>query len=198
VERVAWIIRPPVLVVSRGNRGMGTTFVPPVSGRISSDFGPRAQPVAGASTDHKGIDYGVAVGTPVSASAAGRVIFAGVQSGFGNTVQIDHGGGLVTTYGHLSSINVVPGQQVSGGQLVGLSGATGTVSGPNLHFGLAVNGVLVDPESYLVQASLPAVLQTAAPAPAAVDAMAPDASSMDPLAIGLLVAMGVAALAAVV
>lgn len=132
------------------NRGFGS-LTQPIAGTplISSLFGPRAQPTAGASTDHQGIDYAVPVGTPVLASGPGTVIFAGVQSGFGNTVVIDNGGGVTTLYGHLSSIGVSQGQSVGDGSQIALSGATGTVSGPNLHFQVMVNGVPVDPTTQL-------------------------------------------------
>jgi len=131
-------------------RGLGA-LTPPISGTpiISSLFGPRTQPVAGASRNHQGIDYAVPVGTPVEAAGDGTVIFAGVQSGFGNTVVIDHGGGVTTLYGHLSQIGVSVGQSVGDGQQIALSGATGTVSGPNLHFGVYENGSAVDPEMQL-------------------------------------------------
>lgn len=134
----------------RANRGFGS-LTQPIAGTplISSLFGPRAQPTAGASIDHQGIDYAVPVGTPVLADGPGTVVFAGVQSGFGNTVVIDNGGGVTTLYGHLSSIGVSQGQSVGGGSQIALSGATGTVSGPNLHFQVMVNGVPVDPTTQL-------------------------------------------------
>jgi hypothetical protein len=133
--------------------GLGQ-LTPPIAGSptISSLFGPRAQPTAGASTDHQGIDYAVPVGTPVLAAGAGTVIFAGVQSGYGNTVVIDNGNGVTTLYGHLSSIGVSVGQSVSDGDQVALLGATGTVSGPNLHFQVDINGVPVDPTTQLLPA----------------------------------------------
>lgn len=77
------------------------------------------------------------------------MIFAGVQSGFGNTVVVDNGGGVTTLYGHLSSIGVSPGQSVGDGEQLALSGNTGTTSGPNLHFAVFDNGVAVDPMSQL-------------------------------------------------
>jgi murein DD-endopeptidase MepM/ murein hydrolase activator NlpD len=131
-------------------RGFGS-LTPPIAGTptISSLFGPRFQPVAGASTNHQGIDYAVPVGTPVLAAGSGTVVFAGVQSGFGNTVVIDNGNGVTTLYGHLSSIGVGVGQSVGDGDVLALSGASGTVSGPNLHFGVYQNGVAVDPETQL-------------------------------------------------
>jgi murein DD-endopeptidase MepM/ murein hydrolase activator NlpD len=203
------VIILPIPRVAIYRRGLGATFVAPVSGRVSSDFGPRPQPTAGASTEHKGIDYAVPVGTPVGASAAGSVIFAGVQSGYGNVVQVDHGGGIVSTYAHLSEIDVSKGDSVDAGDTLGLSGATGTVTGPNLHFGISVNGVYVDPQSYLVQASLPNVVPTATDSGTAAAAAGdvttvdtlPDLSSVttgvldDPLTLGLaLGAVGLVAL----
>ena len=133
------------------SRGFGSSLTPPISGTplISSLFGPRNQPTAGASTNHQGIDYAVPIGTPVLAAGDGVVTFAGQQSGFGNTVMIDNGNGVTTLYGHLSSINVAVGQTVGDGDAIALSGNTGTTSGPNLHFGVFNNGVPVDPTSQL-------------------------------------------------
>lgn len=132
-------------------RGMGASLTPPISGTptISSLFGPRVQPTAGASTNHQGIDYAVPIGTPVLAAGDGTVTFAGVQSGFGNTVMVDNGNGVTTLYGHLSSIGVSVGQPVSDGSQIALSGNTGTTSGPNLHFAVFDNGVAVDPTAQL-------------------------------------------------
>jgi murein DD-endopeptidase MepM/ murein hydrolase activator NlpD len=154
-------------------RGFGQ-LTSPISGdpTISSLFGPRAQPVAGASTNHQGIDYAVPIGTPVLAAGQGTVTFAGTQSGFGNTVMIDNGGGVTTLYGHLSSINVSVGQTVSDGDQIAQSGNTGTTSGPNLHFGVFQNGVPIDPTMSLapvvdyssIDALLPDVTATDTPA----------------------------------
>ena len=110
-------------------------FQAPVSGPISSGFGERARPTAGASTEHWGVDYAVPVGTPVAAAANGVVEFAGQRGGYGNAVVIKHADGSTTLYGHLSTIGVKAGQQVQGGEQIAASGATGTVTGPNLHFG---------------------------------------------------------------
>lgn len=131
------------------SRGLGSTLIAPTTGRISSPFGPRTSPTAGASSNHQGIDYAVPVGTPVEAATSGTVIYSGVQSGFGNVVQIDNGAGVVTTYGHLSQLGVGVGDRVGVGDQIALSGATGTVSGPNLHFQVAVDGVNVDPMALL-------------------------------------------------
>jgi|SRR5271155_9813 len=124
----------------------------PIAGdpNISSLFGPRAQPTAGASTNHQGIDYAVPIGTPVLSAGSGVVTFAGQQSGFGNTVIVDNGNGVTTLYGHLSSIGVSVGQSVQDGGQIALSGNTGTTTGPNLHFGVYQDGVAVDPTTQLV------------------------------------------------
>jgi murein DD-endopeptidase MepM/ murein hydrolase activator NlpD len=133
------------------SRGFGATLTSPIAGdpTISSLFGPRAQPTAGASTNHQGIDYAVPIGTPVLAAGDGTVTFAGVQSGFGNTVVINNGDGTSTLYGHLSTIGVSVGQAVGDGDQIALSGNTGTTSGPNLHFQVMQNGVAVDPTTQL-------------------------------------------------
>ncbi len=168
-------------------RGFGS-LTPPISGTsvISSLFGPRAQPTAGASTNHQGIDYAVPIGTPVLSAGAGTVIFAGVQSGFGNTVVIDNGNGVTTLYGHLSSIGVGVGQSVGDGDQVALSGASGTVSGPNLHFAVFQNGVAVDPTSQLAPDALP--VDTSGLDYSSVDLSA--TTAVDPVAVGLAALVG--------
>ncbi|WP_408634565.1 M23 family metallopeptidase [Pseudogemmobacter bohemicus] len=97
---------------------------------------------------HTGIDYAAPVGTEVSATGAGRVIFAGSIRGYGITIDIDHGGGVVTRYAHLSEIaeDVRVGTRVKAGDEIGAVGATGLVSGPNLHYEVRVDGRPVDPK----------------------------------------------------
>ena len=94
---------------------------------------------------HKGVDFGVPSGTTVRAMSGGRVAFTGRQGGYGNAVWIDHGGRVWTLYAHLSRIDVVAGRNVGPGQAIGLSGATGNVSGPHLHFEIWRWGRPVDP-----------------------------------------------------
>ena len=115
---------------------------------ITSKFGPRAQPTAGASTLHNGIDIGVSY-VPVYAAKAGTVTLAGTNGGFGNCVIISHGTGYSTTYGHLSTIKVKVGDVVTQGQQIAVSGNTGTSTGPHLDFRIMENGVYKDPLSYL-------------------------------------------------
>ena len=98
---------------------------------------------------HEGIDIGVGYGTPIEAAAAGTVVYAGWESGYGNFVVIDHGNGLATAYGHQSRIAVSNGESVSQGQVIGYVGCTGHCFGPHLHFEVRINGVAVDPLGYL-------------------------------------------------
>jgi murein DD-endopeptidase MepM/ murein hydrolase activator NlpD len=115
----------------------------PVSGPITSPFGMRW------GTLHPGIDIGVPSGTPVHAAASGTVIWCGWMSGYGNLVMIDHHNGLVTLYGHNTSVAVGCNQQVSQGQVVSYSGCTGFCTGPHVHFEVRLHGSPVDPLGYL-------------------------------------------------
>ena len=122
----------------------------PASGPISSPFGMRNNPVTHAFILHAGIDIAVNSGTTVMAAADGKVIGAGWdEGGCGNMVVIDHGGRLATQYCHLSQIGVKVGEHVHRGQQIALSGATGRVTGPHLHFGGALNRAFVDPALFL-------------------------------------------------
>jgi murein DD-endopeptidase MepM/ murein hydrolase activator NlpD len=118
-------------------------FIWPVNGPVTSGFGWRWGRM------HEGIDIGVGYGTPIRAAAAGRVVYAGWMSGYGNLVAIDHGGGVSTAYGHQSSVAVGVGQVVSQGQTIGYVGCTGHCFGPHLHFEVRINGSPVDPLGYL-------------------------------------------------
>ena len=122
-------------------------FAAPLEGRISSAFGYRRilndQPRA----RHSGLDIAANTGTPVAVPAPGTVAVTGDFFFNGKTVQIDHGGGLVTMYCHLSRIDVREGDEVRRGQLLGAVGATGRVTGPHLHWTISLRGVRVDPQS---------------------------------------------------
>jgi murein DD-endopeptidase MepM/ murein hydrolase activator NlpD len=126
-----------------------SVLVRPVPGWITSSFGPRLHPILGTTRMHTGVDMHAAWGEPVAAAAGGRVIFAGAYGGYGNAVILDHGGGMSTLYGHLSSIVVGYGDTVTAGQTIGLVGATGLATGPHLHFEVRIDGQPVDPAPYL-------------------------------------------------
>jgi peptidoglycan DL-endopeptidase CwlO len=123
-------------------------FIWPVQGPITSPYGPRCLS-NGDCSFHPGVDIGVPSGTPIKAVAAGTVIFADADGGYGNLTVIDHGNGLATAYGHQSSIGVGVGTVVAQGQVIGLSGCTGYCFGPHVHFEVRVNGATVDPMRYL-------------------------------------------------
>jgi peptidoglycan DL-endopeptidase CwlO len=125
--------------------GGGGGWVWPVSGPITSGFCERRSYEA----CHPGIDIAVPTGTPIHAAAAGRVAIAGWVGGYGNYTCIQHTASLSSCYGHQSSIQVSVGQQVSQGQVIGLSGSTGNSTGPHVHFEARINGSVVNPMNYL-------------------------------------------------
>lgn len=116
---------------------------------ISSGFGYRRDPFTGAGAMHSGLDFRGPHGAPILAAAQGRVSFAGVKSGYGNTIEIDHGNGLMTRYAHLSSFDVRVGQPVSAGMRLGGMGSTGRSTGTHLHFEVRVNGTAINPRPFL-------------------------------------------------
>ena len=120
----------------------------PVPGGISSGFGPRIHPIYDYSLMHSGVDMNGGMGQEIAAAAAGTVFFAGVKGGYGNSIMIDHGGGMVTLYAHQSSFAVSKGQKVNAGQVIGYVGSTGVSTGPHLHFEVRINGNPVNPVKY--------------------------------------------------
>lgn len=129
-------------------------------GRLSSDYGVRAvDPVTGeakASGHHNGYDLAAAMGTPIRASKAGKVSFAGRKGGYGNAVILTHSGGWTTLYGHASRLAVEVGQEVNAGQIVAYVGSTGHSTGPHLHYELRYQGKPVDPGLFTASAPAPA------------------------------------------
>jgi len=121
------------------------TPILPVNVPVSSAFGARKDPFTGKSEFHKGVDLAAPAGTPVVAALPGRVISAGYESGYGNTVLVEHDGGLRTRYGHLASINVKAGDRVTSDDALGKVGSTGRSTGAHLHFEVIRNGKQVDP-----------------------------------------------------
>jgi murein DD-endopeptidase MepM/ murein hydrolase activator NlpD len=131
--------------VTTGPPDSSSGFIWPVNGPITSPFcEPRPWEAC-----HPGIDIGVPSGTPIHAVADGTVSIAGPEGGYGNYTCIDHGGGLSSCYAHQESIAVSVGEQVSQGQVIGISDCTGLCFGPHLHFEVRVNGQVVDPMGYL-------------------------------------------------
>ncbi len=122
-----------------------------ISGRISSGFGKRESPTAGASTYHRGLDIAAPSGTPIVAAAGGKVVTAAYSSSAGNYVMISHGNSLYTVYMHCSRLVVKEGDAVGAGQVIAYVGSTGISTGPHLHFGVSKNGSYVDPKIYVSQ-----------------------------------------------
>jgi murein DD-endopeptidase MepM/ murein hydrolase activator NlpD len=120
---------------------------------ISSGFGYRADPFTGGAAFHAGLDFKGPIGAPIFAAAAGTISFVGTQQGYGNTVEIDHGNGLMTRYAHMSRFRATPGQRVEAGQVIGLIGNTGRSTGPHLHFEVRINDRAVNPRPFLEAAS---------------------------------------------
>lgn len=153
---------PPVLMLPAGGiefrrvvLGWATSLTATITGdllempvgamRLSSRFGIRHDPMTGGLRAHRGIDIPDAAGAPVRAAAGGVVVFAGWSRGYGNLVEIDHGGGSETRYGHLAAIVVEVGAQLQQGAVIGAVGSTGRSTGPHLHFEVRQDGMAVDP-----------------------------------------------------
>jgi murein DD-endopeptidase MepM/ murein hydrolase activator NlpD len=131
-----------------------TPSIWPVNGKLESGFGGRHDPFGGSSYEfHTGQDIVVPSGTPVIAGARGKVIFVGWQNGYGRLIEIDHGGGLTTRYGHLSEFDVALGQEVGRGEFIGRVGSTGRSTGPHLHYEVRINDDPVDPLQYLLNST---------------------------------------------
>ena len=123
----------------------------PVSGEIdmSSQFGVRIDPFLRIPAMHTGLDFRGEVGDPIRATAAGTVTAAGWTGGYGKMVEVDHGNGLATRYGHLSQIDVNVGDKIRVGQMVGRLGSTGRSTGPHVHYETRIDGEAVDPQKFL-------------------------------------------------
>ncbi len=127
-----------------------TPSVWPVRGWLTSSFGGRSSPFTGGREYHSGLDIATRSGTPIVAPADGVVTFIGREGGYGITLEMDHGYGIKTRYGHLSQTVVRPGARVKRGEVVARVGSTGRSTGPHLHYEVAVNGVRVNPLRYIL------------------------------------------------
>ena len=120
----------------------------PTAGALTSPFGPRVHPIFGTTRTHNGIDLNGDTGDLILAANDGVVLSAGWRTGYGNAIVITHGGGYTTLYAHLYDIDVSTGQQVSGGDAIGLLGSTGWSTGPHLHFEVRLDGTALDPVGF--------------------------------------------------
>jgi murein DD-endopeptidase MepM/ murein hydrolase activator NlpD len=132
---------------SRGGIAPGELW-PPVDGHIVSPYGLRLHPILGYSRMHTGVDLDGDSGDEIVAAAGGTVIWSGYRGGYGNTVIIDHGGGMATLYAHQSKLVAQSGQKVAVADLIGYVGSTGLSTGPHLHFEVRLNGAHTDPAPY--------------------------------------------------
>jgi murein DD-endopeptidase MepM/ murein hydrolase activator NlpD len=139
-----WSMSPGQIAVSV------PSLVPIAALRVSSTFGMRYHPIYHRYREHKGIDLSAPTGTPVYAPADGIVAKAERFGGYGNYIQIEHGGEIETRYGHLSGYAVATGDHVHKGELIGYVGATGDATGPHLHYEVRIAGEAVDPMPYLL------------------------------------------------
>ncbi|EDL49849.1 M23 family metallopeptidase [Erythrobacter sp. SD-21] len=135
----------------------------PAKGIITSKFGYRRDPFNRRAAMHNGLDFRGATGAPIFAAAKGRVTFVGRKGGYGNTVEITHGNGLMTRYAHMSAFRAKVGETVQPGEVIGAIGSTGRSSGPHLHFEVRSNGRPLNPRTFLETA--PNVLEEIRRAP---------------------------------
>jgi murein DD-endopeptidase MepM/ murein hydrolase activator NlpD len=136
---------PRALVSVAEPHGADAAVPLPIAAPVSSPFGYRADPLSGARRFHAGVDIAAAYGREVPSAGAGRVVFSGAQGGYGNTVVVEHPGGIRTRYAHLSSVQVDVGVRVDAGTVVGRVGSTGRSTGPHLHFEVLQDGQPVNP-----------------------------------------------------
>ena len=121
----------------------------PVEGRVTSSFGERMDPFSGEGAFHKGVDISSDYGTPIIAPADGTVEFAGEENGYGRAVVLNHGHGVTTVFGHMSSFAVVSGQHLHRGDTIGYVGISGRSTGPHVHYEVRINGTPVNPYNYM-------------------------------------------------
>jgi murein DD-endopeptidase MepM/ murein hydrolase activator NlpD len=151
-ERQLYRINTTRAQVERLNRTLSLVpYRKPVIGEVefTSGFGIRSDPFLGRPAMHTGLDFRAATGDPVRATANGKVVSSGWAGGYGRMVEIDHGNGLSTRYGHLSEIGVKVGDSIKIGQVIGAVGSTGRSTGPHLHYETRIDGEAVDPQKFL-------------------------------------------------
>jgi len=136
----------------------------PVNGRLEGGFGQRSDPFSGEGAMHTGIDISAPMGTPVKATADGIVLHSGWNAGYGRCVIVDHGNGYQTWYGHLSRADVMEGQEIRQGEIIGRVGSTGRATGPHLHYEVRIHSTPVNPYRFMQRSlAVKAVTQTEFP-----------------------------------
>lgn len=135
-------------VIKKHTLGNGS-YTPPVTGKITSPFGERKDPVTNQPSKHLGIDMEAPLNTPVLSAFDGKVIRAEKNEYYGNFVMVEHPTGIVTLYGHLTSYSVQPGDEITSGHILGFSGDSGRTTGPHLHFEVRKDGIHSDPVPYM-------------------------------------------------
>lgn len=140
-NRVQWI--SAASLDRPAEHAVGMTW--PANGRITSTFGWRRHPILGFGRMHKGVDFGASWGSPIVAAASGQVTMSGWAGGYGRQVRISHGGGIASSYSHMSSIVAEPGSFVRQGQVIGYVGSSGLSTGAHLHYEVYQSGQAVDP-----------------------------------------------------
>jgi murein DD-endopeptidase MepM/ murein hydrolase activator NlpD len=152
--RLEEVLQQDLLRALRENRDIlaSVPSIWPAVGFISSSFGRRSSPISGQSGEfHKGLDISNRTGTPVVAPAQGTVVQVAPDGAYGNSVEIDHGGGIITKYAHLQRWAVKSGQWVKRGEIIGYIGMSGRTTGPHLHYEVRLNGVPVNPMRYILE-----------------------------------------------
>lgn len=151
--RLEEVRQQDLLRALRGKRDVlaSTPSIWPVTGFVSSSFGGRQSPFGRGGQFHKGLDISNRIGTPIIAPADGTVIMAAPDGAYGNSVEINHGGGIVTKYAHMQRSIVKPGQWVRRGEVLGYIGVTGRTTGPHLHYEVRLNGTPVNPMRYILE-----------------------------------------------
>ncbi|MDB5485144.1 MAG: hypothetical protein JWR29_1048, partial [Tardiphaga sp.] len=151
-ERQLYRIQISRAQVDKLNRTLALVpYRKPVVGEVefTSGFGVRSDPFLGRPAMHTGLDFRAPTGDPIRATAIGKVVSAAYQGGYGRMVEIDHGNGLSTRYGHMSEIHVKVGDSIKIGQVIGAVGSTGRSTGPHLHYETRIDGEAVDPQKFL-------------------------------------------------
>ncbi|PIU40468.1 MAG: hypothetical protein COT00_01575 [Candidatus Omnitrophica bacterium CG07_land_8_20_14_0_80_50_8] len=132
------------------NRRSSSPYLWPLKGLITSSFGYRLSPFSSKSEFHSGIDISCSTGTQVLAPADGTVSYIGYNDGYGRFLELDHGYGITTIYGHLSRTEVVLGKKVPRGHIIAHTGSSGTTTGPHLHYEVRLHGAPINPFKFIL------------------------------------------------